>query len=202
MRPTAQNTTMRGERTPLLASYGLAKQLRLRSYLFRLTALHFDCAEDWLYPTFSITIRFAFPAYLNVVLSFHIFVSMDRLPSETESVFDVFRQAGKQVIHYLLWFFCFALGLGLILLLHEVLEVVLFLRVNPWHLRAYRLWSIFLLGMALIVSMFLVEGYLRRSRRDGRHFGALLTVLSVQLTLIGFSAAALYFTEIRDFLLF
>ncbi len=127
---------------------------------------------------------------------------MDRLPAETESVFDVFRQAGKQVTHYLLWFFCFALGLGLIFLLHEVLEVVLFLRVNPWHLRAYRLWSIFLMGMALIVSMFLVEGYLRRSRRDGRLFGAMLTVLSVQLTLIGFSAAALYFTEIRDFLLF
>ena len=135
-------------------------------------------------------------------LSFHTFVSMDRLPSETESVFDVFRQAGKQVTHYLLWFFCFALGLGLILLLHEVLEVALFLRVNPWHLRAYRLWSIFLLGMALIVSMFMVEGYLRRARRDGRLLGASLAVLSVQLALIGIFAAALYFKDIRDFLLF
>jgi ABC-type Fe3+-siderophore transport system permease subunit len=127
---------------------------------------------------------------------------MDRLPAETESVFDVFKQAGKQVSHYLLWFFCFALGLGFIMLFHEILEVVLFLRVNPWHLRAYRLWSIFLLGMALIVSMFLIEGYLRRSRRDGRLLGASLTVLSVQVALIGIFAAALYFTDIRDFLLF
>ena len=70
---------------------------------------------------------------------------MDRLPSETESVFDIFKQAGRQVSHYLIWFLSFALGLGLILLLHEVLEVVLFLRVNPWHLRAYRVWSIFVL---------------------------------------------------------
>lgn len=127
---------------------------------------------------------------------------MDRLPSETESVFDVFRQAGKQITHYLIWFLSFGLGIALVLLLHEILEVVLFLRVNPWHLRAYRLWSIFLLGMAMIVCMFLVEGYLRRSRRKGRVLGSALTVLSVQLALIGICAAALNFTDIRDFLLF
>lgn len=127
---------------------------------------------------------------------------MDRLPSETETVFDVFKQAGRQVSHYIIWFLSFALGLGLILLLHEVLEVVLFLRVNPWHLRAYRVWSIFVLGMVLIVGMFLIEGYLRRSRSKGRLLSAYLTVLSVELALIALSAAALYRTNIRDFLLF
>ena len=128
--------------------------------------------------------------------------AMDRLPSETETVFDVFKQAGKQVSHYVIWFLSFAMGLGLIFLLHEILQVALFLRVNPWHLRAYRLWSIFIMGMALIVCMFLIEGYLRRSRSEGRLLGASLTVLSIELVLIGISAAALYYTDIRDFLLF
>ena len=127
---------------------------------------------------------------------------MDRLPSETESVFDIVKQAGRQVSHYIIWFLSFGLGLGLILLLHEVLEVVLFLRVNPWHLRAYRVWSIFVLGMFLIVGMFLIEGYLRRSRSRGRLLNAYLTVLSVELALIGVTAAALYYRNIRDFLLF
>lgn len=127
---------------------------------------------------------------------------MDRLPSETESVFDVFKQAGRQVSHYFMWFLSFALGLGLILLLHEVLEVVLFLRVNPWHLRAYRLWSIVVLGVAFIVSIFLVEGYLRSSRGKGRFFSAFAKVISIELALIAVSAAALYLKDLRDFLLF
>ena len=127
---------------------------------------------------------------------------MDRLPSETESVLDIFRQAGKQISHYLIWFLSFALGLGLLFLLHEILEVLLFLRVNPWHLRAYRVWSIFVLGMALVVCMFLVEGFLRRSRSKGRLLSATLTVLSRELVLIALSAAALFYTDVRDFLLF
>ena len=127
---------------------------------------------------------------------------MERLPSETESVLDIFRQAGRQISHYIIWFLSFALGLGLILLLHELLEVLLFLRVNPWHLRAYRVWSIFVLGMFLIVGMFLIEGYLRRARRKERLLSAYLTVLSIELALIGISAGAIYFRDIRDFLLF
>ena len=127
---------------------------------------------------------------------------MDRLPSETESVLDVFRQTGRQISHYLIWFLSFALGLGLILLLHELLEVLLFLRVNPWHLRAYRVWSIFVLGIVLVVCMFLVEGFLRSSRGKGRLLSATLTVLSIELALIALSAAALFYTDVRDFLLF
>ena len=127
---------------------------------------------------------------------------MDRLPSETESVLDIFRQAGRQISHYLIWFLSFALGLGLIFLLHEILEVLLFLRVNPWHLRAYRVWSIFVLGMVLVVCMFLVEGFLRRSRGKGRLLSATLTVLSIEVVLIALSAAALFYTDVRDFLLF
>jgi hypothetical protein len=127
---------------------------------------------------------------------------MDRLPSETETVVDVFKQAGKQVSHYIIWFLSFAMGLGFIFLLHEILQVAIFLRVNPWHLRAYRLWSIFIMGMALIVCMFLIEGYLRRARSEGRLLGASLTVLSTELLLICISAAALYYRDIRDFFLF
>ena len=127
---------------------------------------------------------------------------MDRLPSETETVVDVFKQAGKQVSHYIIWFLSFAMGLGFIFLLHELLQVAIFLRVNPWHLRAYRLWSIFIMGMALIVCMFLIEGYLRRARSEGRLLGVSLTVLSTELLLIGISAAALYYRDIRDFFLF
>ncbi|MDE0183266.1 MAG: hypothetical protein OXL39_18085 [Caldilineaceae bacterium] len=127
---------------------------------------------------------------------------MERLPSETESVWDLFKQAGKQISHYLIWFLCFALGLGLVLLLHENLEVLLFLRVNPWHLRAYKLWSIVVLGIAFIVCIFLIEGYLRRSRNEGRLFSAILKVLSIELTLIAVSAVTLYLKSLRDFLLF
>lgn len=127
---------------------------------------------------------------------------MERLPSETESVWDLFKQAGKQISHYLIWFLCFALGLGLVLLLHENLEVLLFLRVNPWHLRAYKLWSIVVLGIAFIVCIFLIEGYLRRSRNEGRLFSAILKVLSIELTFIAVSAVTLYLKNLRDFLLF
>jgi len=127
---------------------------------------------------------------------------MDRLPSETESFWDLFKQAGKQISHYLIWFLFFGLGLGFVLLVHENLEVLLFLRVNPWHLRAYRLWSIVVLGIAFIVCIFLIEGYLRRSRSNGRLVSAFLKVLSVELALIAVSAAALYMKDLRDFLLF
>ena len=127
---------------------------------------------------------------------------MDRLPAEVESVFDVCKQAGKHVIQYAIWLVCCALGLGLIFLLHENLETAIFLRVNPWHLRAYEKWSIYLLGMVWIVCIFLIEGYLSRSQRKGRLLAASLTVLSVELALITMSAAALYYTDVRDFLLF
>lgn len=127
---------------------------------------------------------------------------MDRLPSEVESVFDVWKQAGQHVVQYLIWLLCCTLALGLVFLLHEVLETLIFLRVNPWHLRAYEKWSIYVLGIVWIVCVFLIEGYLRRSQRSGRLLVASLMVLSVQLALIAISAAAVYFTEFRDFLLF
>lgn len=123
---------------------------------------------------------------------------MDRLPSETESVFDVWKQACNHVVHYSVWLICCFLGLGLLFLVHENLTTFIFLRVNPWSLRAYDKWGIYLLGMIWIVGMFLVEGYLRGSHRRGRLLTATLTVLSAQLLLIAVSAASLYFRDVRD----
>ena len=127
---------------------------------------------------------------------------MDRLPSEVESVYDVSKQAGQYIVQYVIWLLCCTLGLGLVFLLHENLETLIFLRVNPWHLRAYEKWSNYLLGKVWIVCIFLIECYFRRSQRRGRLLAAHLTVLSVELALIAISATALFYTDFRDFLLF
>jgi len=131
---------------------------------------------------------------------------MERLPSEVDSVFDVWKQAGQHIVKYLIWLLCCILGFALVFLLHENLEEFIFLRVNPWHLRAYEKWSIYALGMIWIVAVFLIEGYLRRSQRNGRLLYASLIVLSSQLALIVISAAAIYDRDfenfVRNFLLF
>ena len=127
---------------------------------------------------------------------------MERLPSEFESVADVWNRAGRNFLPYLIWLVCCALGLSFLFLLPETLELLIFRRVNPWHLRAYERWTPYVLGTVWILWHFLILGYLHRSQRRGRLLIASLIVLSVQLALFGISATAIFYTDFRDFLLF
>jgi hypothetical protein len=62
------------------------------------------------------------------------------------------------------------------------------LRLNPWAVRGFDRWGLFLLGMAGVVVMFLLEGYLREgvarrslTRRTVRATVALLVLAAVTL---------------------
>ena len=127
---------------------------------------------------------------------------MERLPSEVESVSDVLRNAGRNFVPYLVWLVCCGLGIGLLFLLPEMLELLIFRRVNPWHLRAYERWTPYLLGVVWIFWHFLILGYLLRSQRRERLLVASLDTIAVQLALFAVSARALLNSDFREFLLF
>ncbi len=127
---------------------------------------------------------------------------MERLPSEVESVSDVLRNAGRNFVPYLVWLVCCGLGIGLLFLLPEMLELLIFRRVNPWHLRAYERWTPYLLGVVWIFWHFLILGYLLRSQRRERLLVASLYTIAVQLALFAVSARALLNSDFREFLLF
>lgn len=127
---------------------------------------------------------------------------MERLPSEVESVADVLRQTGRNFIPYMIWLACCGLGISLLFLLPEILELVIFRRVNPWHLRAYERWTPYVLGVVWISWHFLILAYLIRSQRNGRLLIASLIALAVQLALFAISATAVSHSELRELLLF
>ncbi len=118
---------------------------------------------------------------------------MDRLSPEVESTLDIWKRIAQHAVHYALWFLSCALGLLLIFSLRWNLSDALFLRVNPWHLRAYDRWFIYVMGLVWIVGVFLIEGYLRRSLQNGRLLIAAGWVLSVQVGLIALSLAGCLF---------
>ena len=112
---------------------------------------------------------------------------MDKLSPEIESIPDIWKRFARHVVHYVLWLVSCALGLWLIFLLRWNLNDALFLRVNPWHLRAYDRWSIYVMGIVWIVCIFLIEGYLRQSLRSGRLHIAAGWIFSVLIGLIALS---------------
>lgn len=94
----------------------------------------------------------------------------------------------QYVALYILWFVISGIGLWLVFLIRDnLVEDIFFLRINPWQLRAVDRWAIFGLGAVWIVSVFLVEGYLRRLLDDGRFLAGVGRILLVELCLVALS---------------
>lgn len=73
------------------------------------------------------------------------------------------------VISYLLWLVLSAAIVWLALQVRGLLVAgMMWLRLNPWAVRAFDRWGIFLLGMVALVAIFWLEGYLRSGVEQGR----------------------------------
>lgn len=109
--------------------------------------------------------------------------SPDGLPAPSTWVL-----VAKYIACYLLWFLICGVALWLVFLIrHNLVEDIFFLRVNPWQLRAIDRWSFFALGAAWIVSIFLLEGVLRRALEEGRLLIRAGVILATELALIALS---------------
>jgi hypothetical protein len=96
--------------------------------------------------------------------------------------------AAHYIACYLLWFLICGIGLWLIFLLRRnLVEDILFMRINPWQLRAIDRGMIFFLGAVWVVSIFLLEGYLRKGVEQGKLWLRAGRILFVQLTIAGLS---------------
>lgn len=118
---------------------------------------------------------------------------MDKLSPEVESTADIWKQVGQHIAYYGLWLLNSALSFWIIFLLRtNLVEDLLFLRINPWQLRALDRWFIYAMGIVWIVWIFWLEGYLRRSVQSGRLLITAARLLLVQFGLIVFSFAIHY----------
>ncbi|HXF62953.1 MAG TPA: hypothetical protein VNK95_15115 [Caldilineaceae bacterium] len=73
------------------------------------------------------------------------------------------------VVCYLLWFVLSGAILWLVFQVRGLLVAgMMWLRFNPWAVRAFDRWGIFLLGMIALVAIFWLEGYLRSGVEQGR----------------------------------
>jgi hypothetical protein len=73
------------------------------------------------------------------------------------------------IVCYVLWFGLSAALFWLIFRLRALLvDGMMWLRLNPWAVRGFDRWGIFVLGMAGVVVMFVMEGYLRDGVEAGQ----------------------------------
>lgn len=89
---------------------------------------------------------------------------------------------------YVLWGVTSAIGMWLIFLIRRnLVEDIFFMRVNAWQLSAIDRWSVFVMGIVWVTSIFLIEGYLRTAVEQGKLWRRAGRVLVVQLLLVGTS---------------
>jgi uncharacterized membrane protein len=102
------------------------------------------------------------------------------------------RSTWRLVFHYLacyiLWFVICGIGLWLVLFASDTIKNLFFLRATGWQVDAIGRWMVFFFGAVWIVSIFLVEGYLRKAVEEGKLWSHAGRVLLVQ-----FIIAALFF---------
>ncbi len=92
------------------------------------------------------------------------------------------------VLAYASWIVLFLLGLWLVFLLQRnIVEDLLFMRVNPWQLRGLSQWSVYVFGAIWLVYVFLAEGYLRQGLLQGTLHRRLVRIGTPLLVLIGLS---------------
>ncbi len=96
--------------------------------------------------------------------------------------------AVRYIACYLIWFLICGLALWLIFLFQtNLVEDILFLRVNPWQLRTLDKWFIYVAGAVWIVAVFLIEGYLRKGVEQGKLLIRSGRILAVLLAFIALS---------------
>lgn len=102
--------------------------------------------------------------------------------------------AGLYIVCYASWFLLCGLGLWLIFLLRtNLVDDILFMRVNTGVLRAIDRWGLWLMGAGWIFGIFLVEGHLRQALERGRLWSTIGRFLGIELGLIGLSFVIHYF---------
>ncbi len=113
---------------------------------------------------------------------------MDNKTPDGRSISSTWALAGRHILLYALWLTICAIGFWLIFRIRaNLVEGLFFLQVNPWQLRALDRWVLYGLGLCWIVSIFLVEGYLRSALNRGRLLPIAGRILFIGLALIGLS---------------
>lgn len=107
---------------------------------------------------------------------------------ESEASPSIWILAIRYVACYLIWFLAGGLGLWLIFLFRtNLVEDVLFMRVNGWQVGAIDRWFVYVGGCVWIVAVFLLEGYLRKGVEEGKLRIRAGKILATQFALIALS---------------
>ena len=94
---------------------------------------------------------------------------MERGSVKTDSESPRWATIIQYVLVYIIWFLFCAVSFWAIWMVRTILvSDILFGRVDPWQLRAIDRWSLWVMGVAWVVTVFLVEGYLRKGVEKGR----------------------------------
>lgn len=114
----------------------------------------------------------------------------NRSPNQSHGFWFV---ALQYVVCYLFWFLGSGLALWILFLLRtNLVEDLLFLRLNPWQLRAADRFFIFGMGAAWIVGVMLCEGYLRNGIENGKLWQRIGKILAVEAFVVLLSLAIHY----------
>ena len=89
------------------------------------------------------------------------------------------------------WLVLLALAVVLVFTVQRVVveDILIGRMVNPWRIRSIGQWSVYVLGIGLIVFVFLIEGYLRSGAAMGQFWRRLTRAGVPLLVLIGLSYA-------------
>ena len=124
-----------------------------------------------------------------VVKPGHFFADQSRMTNRSPNVQNARRFIVlKYFVCYLSWILLGVVGFWLIFQLRaNLVEDVLFMRVNPWQLRAIDLFFMTGLGAAWLFAVMWSEGYLRNSIEEGRLSIRIGRLLLIELALIALS---------------
>jgi hypothetical protein len=93
------------------------------------------------------------------------------------------------ILLYVVWIILSISIVGLMLYGHNTLVSAVFLtKVNPWGLRAIDLWSMVVFGLATLIAIFFVEGFLRDGAKTHKLWKRVGIVVLVEGVIAGILA--------------
>jgi hypothetical protein len=113
---------------------------------------------------------------------------MDGENPDSQSSPTTWRLVFNYLVCYILWFVICGIGLWLVIFGSDTIKSLFFMRATGWQIDAIGRWMIFFFGAVWVVSIFLVEGYLRKAVERDKLWSHAGRVLLVQLII-----AALFF---------